>query len=74
MVPQLKAVHWEPGDGPTECVALLTQSFRAQDWHGLFRIPSYIEWFHALRHAARVRLPPALAPGAPVRARPGAGR
>lgn len=47
MVPQLKAVHWEPGDGPTECVALLTQSFRAQDWHGLFHIPSYIEWFHA---------------------------
>lgn len=47
MVPKLKAVHWEPGDGPTECVALLTQSFRSQDWHGLFRIPSYIEWFHA---------------------------
>jgi hypothetical protein len=47
MVPELKAVHWEPGDGPTECVALLTQSFRAQDWHGLFRIPSYVEWFHA---------------------------
>jgi hypothetical protein len=47
VVPRLKAVHWEPGDGPTECVALLTQSFRAQDWHGLFRIPSYIEWFHA---------------------------
>jgi hypothetical protein len=46
MVPRLKAVHWEPGDGPTECVALLTQSFRAQDWHGLFRIPSYVEWFH----------------------------
>jgi hypothetical protein len=46
MVPQLKAVHWEPGDGPTECVALLTQSFRAQDWHGLFKIPSYVEWFH----------------------------
>jgi hypothetical protein len=45
-VPQLKAVHWEPGDGPTECVALLTQSFRAQDWHGLFKIPSYVEWFH----------------------------
>jgi Sulfotransferase family len=46
MVPQLKAVHWEPGDGPTECVALLTQSFRAQDWYGLFRVPSFIEWFH----------------------------
>ena len=47
MVPRLKAVHWEPGDGPTECVALLTQSFRAQDWHGLFKIPGYVEWFHA---------------------------
>ncbi len=47
VVPELKAVHWEPGDGPTECVALLTQSFRAQDWHGLFKIPSYVEWFHA---------------------------
>jgi hypothetical protein len=47
MVPRLKAVHWEPGDGPTECVALLTQSFRSQDWHGLFRIPSYVDWFHA---------------------------
>jgi hypothetical protein len=47
MVPALKAVHWEPGDGPTECVALLTQSFRAQDWHGLFKIPGYVEWFHA---------------------------
>jgi hypothetical protein len=47
MVPRLKAVHWEPGDGPTECVALLTQSFRAQDWYGLFRIPSYAQWFHA---------------------------
>jgi hypothetical protein len=47
MVPDLKAVHWEPGDGPTECVALLTQSFRSQDWYGLFRVPSYLEWFHA---------------------------
>ena len=46
MVPALKAVHWEPGDGPTECVALLTQSFRAQDWYGLFRVPSYLDWFH----------------------------
>lgn len=47
MVPALKAVHWEPGDGPTECVALLTQSFRSQDWYGLFHVPGYREWFHA---------------------------
>jgi hypothetical protein len=45
MVPALKAVHWEPGDGPTECVALLGQSFRSQDWLGLFHLPSYVEWY-----------------------------
>ena len=44
-VPELKAVHWEPGDGPTECVALLGQAFRSQDWLGLFRIPSYVDWY-----------------------------
>jgi hypothetical protein len=45
-VPALKAIHFEPGDGPTECVALLTQSFRSQDWLGLFRVPSYSAWLH----------------------------
>ncbi len=84
MVPALKAVHWEPGDGPTECVALLTQSFRAQDWHGLFKIPSWVEWFHAcdmqpaydyhrlslqLLQSARARPVDAQGTGAPPRAR-----
>jgi hypothetical protein len=46
-VPKLKAVHYEPGDGPTECVALLGQSFRSQDWIGLFHVPSYCRWFQA---------------------------
>lgn len=45
IVPRLRAVHYEPGDGPTECVALLSQSFRAQDFFGLFRVPSYVEWY-----------------------------
>jgi hypothetical protein len=45
MVPKLRAVHYEPGDGPTECVALLTQSFRAQDFFGLLRVPSYVAWY-----------------------------
>lgn len=47
MVPALRAVHYEPGDGPTECVALLTQSFRAQDFFGLFHAPSFVEWYRA---------------------------
>jgi hypothetical protein len=45
IVPRLRAVHYEPGDGPTECVALLTQSFRAQDFFGLFRVPRYVAWY-----------------------------
>ena len=45
-VPALKAIHFEPGDGPTECVALLGQAFRSQDWVGLFRVPSYTAWLH----------------------------
>lgn len=45
MVPALRSVHWEPGDGPTECVALLTQDFRAQDFPGLFHLPGYRRWF-----------------------------
>lgn len=45
MVPKLRAVHYEPGDGPTECVALLTQSFRAQDFFGLLRVPSFVAWY-----------------------------
>ena len=72
MVPRLKAVHWEPGDGPTECVALLTQSFRAAGLARAVPHPVVHRVVPRLRHAARVRLPPALAPGAPVpRARAG---
>ena len=78
MVPELKAVHWEPGDGPTECVALLTQSFRAQDWHGLFRVPGYLEWFHGCDmapayayHRASLELLQSGAPGRWVLKAPG---
>ncbi len=78
MVPELKAVHWEPGDGPTECVALLTQSFRAQDWHGLFRVPGYVEWFHGCDmgpayayHRASLQLLQSAAPGRWVLKAPG---
>lgn len=78
MVPELKAVHWEPGDGPTECVALLTQTFRAQDWHGLFRVPGYVEWFHDCDmgpayayHRASLQLLQSAAPGRWVLKAPG---
>ncbi|MBK7975422.1 MAG: sulfotransferase [Deltaproteobacteria bacterium] len=43
--PTLKAIHYEPGDGPTECVPVLGQHFRSQDYIGMFRIPSYNAWY-----------------------------
>lgn len=45
--PELKAVHWEPGDGPTECLALLGQAFRGTDFAGLFTVPGYLRWYLA---------------------------
>lgn len=45
--PELKAVHWEPGDGPTECLALLGQAFRGTDFAGLFTLPRYLRWYLA---------------------------
>lgn len=43
--PTLKAIHYEPGDGPTECVPVLGQHFRSQDYIGMFRVPSFNEWY-----------------------------
>ncbi len=43
--PTLKAIHYEPGDGPTECVPVLGQHFRSQDYIGMFRIPSFNAWY-----------------------------
>lgn len=51
IVPRLRAVHYEPGDGPTECVALLTQSFRAQDFFGLLRVPGFVDWYRRCNFA-----------------------
>jgi hypothetical protein len=43
--PALRAVHYEPGDGPVECRALLGQSFRCSDFPGMFTLPSYLRWY-----------------------------
>ncbi len=54
-LPLMRAVHYEPGDGPTECVFLLGQSFRSQEFSGLYKVPSYSRWHHSadLRPAYR---------------------
>ena len=54
------ATHWEPGDGPTECVHLVAQDFRSIDVGGAFRTPTYHDWIlfcdmsSAFEHRKRV--------------------
>ena len=43
-IPELKAMHYERGDGPTECGLLLGQDFRCPDAAGLAYVPGYVRW------------------------------
>lgn len=46
-VPELRAMHYEAGDGPTECGILLGQDFRCVDVAGMAYIPDYTAWLFA---------------------------
>ena len=41
---KMAAAHWEPGDGPTECVHLLAQDFRSVMLAVLSTTPTYHDW------------------------------
>jgi hypothetical protein len=42
--PQFRAIHYEAPDGPTECVAVLSQDFRSLLWSVVANVPSYTRW------------------------------
>jgi hypothetical protein len=42
--PKQAATHWEPGDGPTECVHLVAQDFRSLMFAVLSVTPTYHDW------------------------------
>jgi hypothetical protein len=58
--PTIGATHWEPGDGPTECVHLLAQDFRTLMFAVMSVTPKYHDWVlfcdkaSAYRHRKRV--------------------
>jgi hypothetical protein len=58
--PTVGAAHWEPGDGPTECVHLLAQDFRSLMFAVLSVTPTYHDWIlfcgmqSAFEHRKRV--------------------
>ena len=42
--PEFQAIHYEAPDGPTECVAVLSQDFRSLLWSVVTNVPSYTRW------------------------------
>jgi hypothetical protein len=42
--PGLAAVHHEEADGPTECIALMSQEFKSLLWEAIANVPSYGDW------------------------------
>lgn len=45
--PGFKAIHYEPAEGPTECVTLLGQHFTSLLWETIANVPSYGRWLLA---------------------------
>lgn len=43
--PEMKTIHREAPDGPTECVTLLAQACRSMLFETLWNLPSYSEWY-----------------------------
>jgi hypothetical protein len=42
--PKMRAVHHEEADGPTECIALMSQEFKSLSWEAISNVPSYSQW------------------------------
>lgn len=42
--PKSASAHWEPGDGPTECVHLVAQDFRSLMYAAIATVPTYHDW------------------------------
>jgi hypothetical protein len=45
--PQMKIVHHEDADGPTECITLLGQDFKSLTWEAMANVPAYSDWLLA---------------------------
>lgn len=45
--PRMKAIHHEEADGPTECIAVMSQDFKSLSWEAITNVPSYSRWLLA---------------------------
>ena len=44
--PKMAAIHREEPDGPTECVAVMSQDFKSLLWEAITNVPTYGRWLH----------------------------
>jgi Sulfotransferase family len=42
--PAMRAIHHEDADGPTECIAVMSQAFKSLTWEAITNVPAYSEW------------------------------
>jgi hypothetical protein len=42
--PKMRAIHHEEADGPTECIAVMSQDFKSLSWEAISNVPTYSEW------------------------------
>jgi hypothetical protein len=42
--PRIRAIHHEEPDGPTECIAVMSQNFMSLSWEAISNVPSYGRW------------------------------
>ena len=45
--PRMKAIHHEDADGPTECIAVMSQDFKSLSWEAITNVPAYSRWLLA---------------------------
>jgi len=48
--PRMKAIHHEGADGPTECIAVMSQNFKSLSWEAITNVPSYSRWLLTTDH------------------------
>jgi hypothetical protein len=48
--PRVRVVQSEEPDGPTECIAVLSQDFKSLLWEAMANVPGYGEWLHGTDH------------------------
>jgi hypothetical protein len=42
--PLMSVVHHEEADGPTECIAVMSQDFKSLSWEAITNVPTYGQW------------------------------